>query len=112
MYLIALVWCTCVTELLDVCDLVACNAQTLLDALTSRTVNAMKEAVKTDLSATEARARKSDSVIAHIHSVDVTDGVHQQCSATIIQVYTLVTRSAKRCTCTLISSRVVDMLHS
>ena len=40
-------------ELLEVCDLMTVDAQTLVDALTSRTVNAMKEAVKTDLSATE-----------------------------------------------------------
>ena len=42
-----------VLELLEVCDLMTVDAQTLVDALTSRTVNAMKEAVKTDLSATE-----------------------------------------------------------
>ena len=42
-----------ILELLEVCDLMTVDAQTLVDALTSRTVNAMKEAVKTDLSATE-----------------------------------------------------------
>ena len=52
-----------VTELLDVCDLVACNAQTLLDALTSRTVNAMKEAVKTDLSTTEVRKTRMSQTL-------------------------------------------------
>ena len=47
-----------VVELQDVCDLLNVDVTILLDALTSRTVNTMKEAVKTDLSAVEVSAQK------------------------------------------------------